>query len=42
MIEGVAITMASSAFTACLNDLCPMCPVRTSCPLHGEGRQVVE
>jgi len=42
MIEGVATTMASSAFTACLNDLCPMCPVRTSCPLHGEGRQVVE
>ncbi|RYV50443.1 PD-(D/E)XK nuclease family protein, partial [Pengzhenrongella frigida] len=42
MIEGVAVTMASSAFTACLNDLCPMCPVRTSCPLHGEGRQVVE
>ena len=42
MIETVASTMASSEFTACLNDLCPMCPVRTSCPLHGEGRQVVE
>lgn len=42
MIEGVATTMAASAFTACANDLCGMCPVRTSCPLHGEGRQVVE
>ncbi len=42
MINDVAATMASSAFTACANDLCAMCPVRTSCPLYGEGRQVVE
>ena len=42
MIDGVADTMAASAFTACVNDLCPMCPVRTSCPLHAEGRQVIE
>ena len=42
MIEGVATTMAASAFTACANDLCAMCPVRTSCPLQSEGRQVVE
>ncbi|QTE31285.1 ATP-dependent helicase [Pengzhenrongella sicca] len=42
MIDGVATTMAASAFTACVNDLCSMCPVRTSCPAHVEGRQVVE
>ncbi|NMR19016.1 ATP-dependent DNA helicase [Cellulomonas fimi] len=42
MVEGVAATMAASAFTACANDLCGLCPVRTSCPLNGEGRQVVE
>lgn len=42
MIDRVASTMAASVFTACANDLCAMCPVRTSCPLHGEGRQVVE
>ncbi len=42
MIEGVATTMAASAFTACANNLCAMCPVRTSCPLHAEGRQVIE
>ena len=28
--------------TACANDLCEMCPVRTSCPVRAEGRQVVE
>lgn len=42
MVEGVATTMAASAFTACANDLCEMCPVRTSCPVRAEGRQVVE
>lgn len=42
MIDQVATTMAASAFTACANDLCPMCPVRTSCPLQAEGRQVIE
>jgi RecB family exonuclease len=42
MVDGVATTMAASAFTACVNDLCAMCPVRTSCPVRAEGRQVVE
>jgi RecB family exonuclease len=42
MVDGVATTMAASAFTACVNDLCEMCPVRTSCPVRAEGRQVVE
>ena len=42
MVEGVATTMAASAFTACVNDLCEMCPVRTSCPVRAEGRQVIE
>ncbi|WP_246130989.1 ATP-dependent helicase [Cellulomonas aerilata] len=42
MVDGVATTMAASAFTACVNDLCTMCPVRTSCPVRPEGRQVVE
>ena len=42
MVDGVAATMAASAFTACANDLCEMCPVRTSCPVRAEGRQVTE
>jgi superfamily I DNA/RNA helicase/RecB family exonuclease len=42
MVDGVASTMAASAFTACVNDLCAMCPVRTSCPVRAEGRQVIE
>nr|WP_298456568.1 ATP-dependent DNA helicase [uncultured Cellulomonas sp.] len=42
MVEGVATTMAASAFTARVNDLCEMCPVRASCPVRTEGRQVVE
>jgi RecB family exonuclease len=42
MVDGVATTMAASAFTACVNDLCERCPVRTSCPVRAEGRQVIE
>jgi RecB family exonuclease len=42
MVEGVATTMAASSFSARVNDLCEMCPVRTSCPVRAEGRQVVE
>jgi RecB family exonuclease len=42
MVDGVATTMAASAFTACVNDLCEMCPVRASCPVRPEGRQVIE
>ncbi len=32
--------MAASCFTATVNDLCPMCPVRRSCPAHDDGEQV--
>jgi len=41
-IEEVAERMAASSFTATLNDLCPRCPVRRSCPAQDEGAQVVE
>ncbi len=34
--------MAAATFRAVRNDKCRMCPVRTSCPLTGQGRQVVE
>ncbi|ACZ29817.1 UvrD/REP helicase [Xylanimonas cellulosilytica DSM 15894] len=41
LVEGAADTMASERFAAHPNDLCPMCPVRRSCPLQPEGRSVV-
>jgi RecB family exonuclease len=41
LVEGAADTMASARFAAHTNDLCSMCPVRRSCPLQPEGRQVV-
>ncbi|QAY70211.1 UrvD/REP family ATP-dependent DNA helicase [Xylanimonas protaetiae] len=41
LVEGAADTMASARFAAHPNDLCPMCPVRRSCPLQPEGRGVV-
>ena len=41
LVEGAADTMASARFAAHPNDLCPMCPVRRSCPLQPEGREVV-
>ncbi|MGW6452266.1 PD-(D/E)XK nuclease family protein [Isoptericola sp. NPDC055063] len=41
LVEGAADTMASARFTAHENDLCPMCPVRRSCPVQPEGRNVV-
>jgi superfamily I DNA/RNA helicase/RecB family exonuclease len=40
LVHGVAEKMAGAAFHAMDNDLCRMCPVRTSCPLRDEGRQV--
>jgi RecB family exonuclease len=42
LVEGAADTMAASRFAARTNDLCGMCPVRRSCPLQPEGRNVVE
>lgn len=32
--------MAASCFTATVNDLCPMCPARRSCPAQDDGEQV--
>ncbi|KZM35916.1 ATP-dependent helicase [Oerskovia enterophila] len=41
LVEDVADTMADSVFTARENKLCSVCPVRRSCPLMTEGRQVI-
>ncbi len=40
-IDQVAEAMAAAAFPATHNALCDRCPVRRSCPLRGEGAQVV-
>jgi superfamily I DNA/RNA helicase/RecB family exonuclease len=40
MIERSAHGMAGNVFTAIDNDMCRSCPVRTSCPVRDEGRQV--
>ena len=42
MVRRTADTMAASTFRAVANDKCRVCPVRTSCPVSGKGRQVVE
>lgn len=42
MVHRTAATMAASTFIAKANDTCRVCPVRTSCPISGKGRQVVE
>lgn len=41
MVDQVADKMAASTFEATANDLCDRCPVRRSCPVRGEGGQVV-
>ncbi|WP_370459447.1 PD-(D/E)XK nuclease family protein [Isoptericola sp. BMS4] len=41
LVETAADTMAASRFTAHENDLCTVCPVRRSCPVQPEGRNVV-
>jgi superfamily I DNA/RNA helicase/RecB family exonuclease len=41
LVDEVAQTMAGSAFVAKENRLCGTCPVRRSCPVQPEGRQVV-
>ncbi|WP_082573684.1 ATP-dependent DNA helicase [Cellulomonas sp. Root137] len=41
MVDQVADKMAASTFQATANDLCDRCPVRRSCPVRGEGGQVV-
>nr|WP_250003026.1 ATP-dependent DNA helicase [Actinoplanes sp. M2I2] len=42
MVRRTADTMAASTFSAVANSRCRVCPVRTSCPVSGKGRQVVE
>jgi superfamily I DNA/RNA helicase/RecB family exonuclease len=42
MVRRTAETLASSTFNAVVNSKCRVCPVRTSCPVSGRGRQVVE
>jgi superfamily I DNA/RNA helicase/RecB family exonuclease len=40
MVERSAEGMAGNIFAAIDNDMCRSCPVRTSCPVRDEGRQV--
>ncbi|MFY1634045.1 ATP-dependent helicase [Solwaraspora sp. WMMB335] len=42
MVRRTAQTMAASTFAAVANSSCRVCPVKTSCPVSGKGRQVVE
>ena len=42
MVRRTAETMAASTFAAVANSRCRHCPVRSSCPISGKGRQVVE
>ncbi|MCW2637936.1 MAG: UvrD/REP helicase, partial [Dactylosporangium sp.] len=42
MVSRTAQTMAASTFHAVLNNKCRVCPVRTSCPISGNGRQVTD
>ncbi|HEX6967359.1 MAG TPA: ATP-dependent DNA helicase [Micromonosporaceae bacterium] len=42
LVRRTAQTMAGATFAAVANSTCRMCPVRTSCPVSGKGRQVVE
>ncbi|MCO8272297.1 ATP-dependent helicase [Actinoplanes sp. TRM 88003] len=42
MVRRTADTMAAATFSAVANSRCRVCPVRTSCPVSGKGRQVVE
>lgn len=42
LVHRTGQVMAASTFQAVRNDKCRVCPVRTSCPVTGQGRQVVE
>lgn len=42
MVRRTAEMMAASTFAAVANSTCRVCPVRISCPVSGQGRQVVE
>jgi RecB family exonuclease len=40
LVREAAAAMAASTFRAVVNESCPYCAVRHSCPLSGKGRQV--
>jgi superfamily I DNA/RNA helicase/RecB family exonuclease len=40
-IEKIATAMASPIFIAKKNDFCSYCPVKSSCPVHLQGRSVI-
>jgi RecB family exonuclease len=40
MVRHTAQAMAASTFHAVANNKCRVCPVQTSCPISGKGRQV--
>jgi RecB family exonuclease len=42
LVRRTAQTMAASTFAAVANNKCRVCPVRTSCPISGKGRQVTD
>jgi RecB family exonuclease len=42
LVRRTADTMAAATFAAVASSKCRICPVRTSCPVSGKGRQVVE
>ena len=42
MVRRTADIMAADSFSAVANSKCRVCPVRTACPISGQGRQVVE
>jgi RecB family exonuclease len=42
LVVRTADVMSASTFAAVANSRCRVCPVRTSCPISGKGRQVVE
>jgi superfamily I DNA/RNA helicase/RecB family exonuclease len=42
LLRRTGAVMAGSTFAAVRNNRCRTCPVRTSCPISGQGRQVVQ
>jgi superfamily I DNA/RNA helicase/RecB family exonuclease len=42
LVRRTGEVMAGATFSAVRNDRCRTCPVRTSCPISGQGRQVVQ
>jgi superfamily I DNA/RNA helicase/RecB family exonuclease len=42
MVRAAAAAMAAATFEAVVNKTCAHCPVRTACPVSGQGRQVTQ